>query len=376
MAVTEVLIPQVNVNDQTAIVVEWYVEDGAGVSRGDPILSVETSKSLVDVESPVDGFVRILSSPDSEVKVGSTVAVVAPTSDELPADLPEMQTDEIQPQQSTFRATERARRLAVENHIDLSALNVTGIITERHVREEMESGVSRSQELQKPKVAGKVTPLSRVQRVAAQIVGQADHEHVSAHLMAEADWSASGEHLASLAEKEGAFVSPVDLLIYHSAQSLKQYPRCNATLTDGGIFEFADINIGATVDVQDDLYVVVIRNADRLSLLEIAARRQEYQMELFRGNADPQFLTEGTFTVTVLESRNLIGQIPIIFPEQAAILGTGGLQERMRVDEFGEIIKYPTIGLTLSYDHRFLNGVYASKFLQDLATRIESSHKD
>ncbi len=369
MALYEVKIPQLNVNDATAKIVEWHVKERGRIRRGEPLLTMETSKAVAELESPENGFVHMLIAAGTEVEVGATVAVIAPTLDAL------KETSAALPPQDAVRATERARRLALKHGVDLASLKIPGIITERHVQELIGAKPTAPDKGARVPAtlppAARVVPLSRVQRAVQRTVTDAGGEHVSAHLMAEADWSQAQARLEEITSKKGMFVSPVDLLIFHAARSLREFPRCNAALTSRGIHEFATINVGVTVDVQDNLYVIVISDADRLSLFEIAARRQEYQLQLFRGNADPKYFEGGTFTVTVLEHPNLTCQIPIVFPNQAAILGAGGVREGIRIGEGGKPAVHPVLGLSLGFDHRFLNGAYAARFLQDLASRVE-----
>jgi 2-oxoglutarate dehydrogenase E2 component (dihydrolipoamide succinyltransferase) len=374
MALCEVKIPQLNVNDATAKIVEWHVKERGRINQGEPLLTMETSKAVTELESPANGFVRVLIAAGTEVEVGATVALIAPTLDAL------KDSSSALPPEDAVRATERARRLALKHGVDLASLKIRGIITERHVHELIGAKPATPDKGARAPAtlppAARVVPLSRVQRAVERTVTDARGEHVSAYLIAEADWSQAQARLEEITGKKGIFVSPVDLLIFHAARSLREFPRCNAALTSRGIHEFAEINVGATVDVQDNLYVIVIRDADRLSLFETAARRQESQLQVFRGNADPKYLEGGTFTVTCLEHPNLTWQIPIVFPNQAAILGAGGIQERIRIGEGGKTVAHAVLGLSLAFDHRFLNGAYAARFLQDLASRIEKCQID
>jgi pyruvate/2-oxoglutarate dehydrogenase complex dihydrolipoamide acyltransferase (E2) component len=374
MRVCKVKVPQINVNDATANIVEWHVRERGRTKRGEPLLTMETSKAVTELESPEDGFVHILAAAGTEVEVGATVALIAPTLDALKDSSANL------PKEESVRATERARRLAMQHGIDLASLKIPGIITERHVQElvaaKTETPGEAVQASSTLPPAARVVPLSRVQRAVARTVTDASREHVGAYLMGEADWSQAQARLEEISDQKGVFVSPVDLLVFHSARSLREFPHCNATLTDRGIHEFEAVNIGATVDVQDNLYVIVIPCADKLSLFEIAAKRQEYQLQLFRGNADPAFLEGGTFTVTLLDHPSLTWQIPIVFPNQAAILGAGGIKERLRIGEADKVVKHAVLGLSLSFDHRFVNGAYAARFLQDVASRIEKCQID
>ncbi len=374
MALCEVKIPQINVNDATARVLEWHVRERGRVRKSEPLLTMETSKAVIELESPEDGFVHILVAAGTEVEVGATVALIASSLDDL------KDSSATSPGEHPVRATERARRLALQHGIDLASLKIQGIITKRHIDDLIGEGTRApgevGQDLSGLPPAARVVPLNRVQRVVARTVADAGSEHVNAYLMAEADWSQARARLEEMADQKGIFVSPVDLLIFHSSRSLREFPRCNATLTPRGLHEFAAVNVGATVDVQGNLYVLVIRNADRLTLLEIAATRQEYQVQLFRGNVIPRYLEDGTFTVTLIEHPGLVWQIPIVFPNQAAILGAGGVQERLWLGEDNQVTRRAVLGLSLSYDHRFLNGAYAARFLQDVASRIEKCRID
>jgi pyruvate/2-oxoglutarate dehydrogenase complex dihydrolipoamide acyltransferase (E2) component len=129
MDVCEVKIPQINVNDATARVVAWHVKEHARIEKGQPLLTVETSKAEVEITAPEDGFVHLLVAAGMEAGVGTTVALVAPTIDAL------KEASAALPGPSPVRATERARRLALEHGIDLGSLGIRGIVTERHLRD-------------------------------------------------------------------------------------------------------------------------------------------------------------------------------------------------------------------------------------------------
>ncbi|MBF0186986.1 MAG: 2-oxo acid dehydrogenase subunit E2, partial [Magnetococcales bacterium] len=163
-----------------------------------------------------------------------------------------------------------------------------------------------------------------------------------------------------------------DLVVHQVARLLKQFPLLNASLTESGIQNHETIDIGVTTDVQERLYLVTLPDADTIPLHAMSLKRLGNVMELMRGNHHAVDLSGGTFAVTVLNEPATSHQIPIIYPGHAAILGLGGVQTRFRPGDDGLPTLRQIVGLCISYDHRFINGALASRFMQAVADALAS----
>jgi len=165
-----------------------------------------------------------------------------------------------------------------------------------------------------------------------------------------------------------------DMLARLLAATLRDHPLANATWEEGRIRLYREINIGLATAVDDGLVVPVIKGADELSLAEIALARRELADRATAGKLTLDEVTGGTFTLTNLGMLGVDVFQAIINPPQSAILATGRIAERPVVEK-GQVVARPTIYLTLSVDHRVLDGATAARFLQDLQALIEDPYQ-
>jgi 2-oxoglutarate dehydrogenase E2 component (dihydrolipoamide succinyltransferase) len=359
-------VPQINANDVEVRVVEWKVDDGNKVTEGEIVAVVESSKASIDVQAPAAGFIRHNAAAGEDAKVGDPLAFLAESLDRLPRRAPS------RAEPAPVKATAKARALAQAHGIDLAILKKSGIVTENDVQQAMEQRKAAAPAGESATAKARV-PLSSVQASVRRAVEQSLNDTAPAYLLATADVTEAMQALEATAEREGLLVTLTDLLIHVVARVLPDYPRLNARLLGSVVEQYDRVNIGVTVEASDDLYAVVIHDADRLTMQQIAEKRAGYVMQLFRRQPlDNEALRGGTFTVTVLQQPAILHQVPIIFPEQAAILGLGALQEVLRKDSHGEIASRKSLGISISYDHRFVNGNQAAKFLQAVATALEA----
>jgi pyruvate/2-oxoglutarate dehydrogenase complex dihydrolipoamide acyltransferase (E2) component len=366
MILSEILAIQPNANDEEVTVNEWLVSDGDRVEEGQPILVIETSKITVEMEAESAGFVRIAVEAGGEVDVGTLLGWIVSDADERPEAPDSSAATRVSPEaEAAPSATAKARRIAEEHDIDLSTVESRGIITERHVQAAIDV---RGTEPESRGVA-----LSRVQQAAMKAVVRAHAEQAPAAILGEADVTESLRQLEVLSEQAGvAFTfSIADLVIHQVARELASFPLFNSTLDGVTVLQHDEVNVGSTAEVKGQLHVVVVRGADDLGLREIALARMDALMQLMRGKPLHSGAA-GTFTVTVLDEPSTIHQIPIVFPKQGGILGVGGVREEFRPDAEGRPVLRRIMGLTVAYDHRFIYGAYASKFLQAVATRLQS----
>ena len=347
MALTEIRVPQSNVNDTTAMVVSWAVEDGDFVAIGEELLVLETSKVSEEVTAPTKGFLRINAAAGTDVAVGGLLAWIAKDETEFP-----IVADQVE---SSINATARAKELAAELGIELKTIVARGIITEKHIRELSDMTVRLEG------VPSKLVPLSHVQKVVLETVTRSTNEVAQAVLFGQADVTKAMATLESLVETEDIFISLTDLVMYVVSCVLFDFPHLNATLDGDSIRFYKEINIGATVEVENELYVINVHRANEISLIQVAEKRQEYIMALFKNTPIAGSLAGGTFTTTVLDQPAVQYQMPLIFPGQSGILGLGAVND---------VEGQKNVGLSLSYDHRIVNGNYAARFLQKVADEL------
>lgn len=162
-----------------------------------------------------------------------------------------------------------------------------------------------------------------------------------------------------------------DVILYAVSRVLKNHPDFNAHCVDNKVRQFTHVHLGVAVDTERGLMVSTIRNADCKSLSEIAKEAKELAAACQKGSIAPDLLSGGTFTVSNLGSLGMESFTPVINPPQTAILGVNTIETKVRVVN-GEIKTYPAMNLSLTADHRVIDGAPASRFLKELVTALEN----
>ena len=349
------------------------------MKEGEPLLTVETDKATVDVDSPVDGvLLRLVGEVDEEYLVGATLAWIGEEGDEIPEETaaPAVEPDAAVPVQ---RVTPVARRLAERHRIDADVLESTGPdgrVTKEDVQRAIRDGPKATRADLDTSVGQGVehVPLTGIRRTAAERLAASWSETPQVTEGIEVDFSECLLTRANRkAEWRGAYgVEPTinDVLIKAAVEALKAHLRLNAAFVNGGVEQYRDINLGVAVDVEDGLIVPVIHGADRLSVGEIAkmvsglaerARKGELGLDEFQG---------GTFTVTNLGGLGVDWFTPLLSPPQCAILGVGRVR-RAPVAKGDEVVVRDLVTLVLSFDHRVIDGAPCARYLAYLKELIE-----
>jgi pyruvate dehydrogenase E2 component (dihydrolipoamide acetyltransferase) len=400
--VTEVILPKLGQTMEEGTIVEWLKHEGEPVQRGEVLFMVETDKATLEVEASARGFLRKILVPVGEtVPVLTVVALIAKTLDEdISAYKSQFQVDEtaqpaaleleplsaepqgeaLKPETGRVIASPRARRLARDKGVDLAQVTGSGP-NERIVERDVVAYLEASQEAipSVPAPARAVVPvtevpMSGVRAVIAQRMHKSHQITAPVTLTTEADATAFVELRerlkAGLADELGFNIGYNDLLIKLVAQALRQFPYMNARLDGEVIRELGEIHIALAVDTDRGLLVPVIRNADRKGVTKIAREVRELVERARAGKALPDELSGSTFTITNLGMHEIDAFTPIINLPETAILGVGRIKARPAVVE-GELCVRQTMWLSLTFDHRLVDGGPAARFLQYIRNLIE-----
>lgn len=281
-------------------------------------------------------------------------------------------------------ASPKARRLARESDIDLAALRGSGpdgailaadVLAAQQRVVAVQPASEPAEELPPAPPAraaeeAATLPMSRLWRVMAQRLQQSWQTVPHFYLEREVNASALLRWRETAQARATAKVTVSDLLVKLVAAALRKHPRVNASWLEEEIVLNAAINVGLAVAVEEGLLVPVIHYADRLGLQEIAARRAEIVGRAQSGKLTPDDLSGGTFTISNLGMFGIDKFNAIVNPPQAAILAVGRIAERV-VPVNGQPAVQPMMALTLSCDHRVVDGARAAQFMQTLAAYIE-----
>ena len=390
-----IVMPALEMAQESGKLIAWRKKEGESVAKGEPLLDVETDKAVVEIESPADGVLAGVKAREGDViPVGQTIAWIVMPGEKPPAETqpsasgrrmdakptvasPSVAKTPQQPPSSGARVSPKARRLAREHGIDLS--NVRGTGNEGEIlAEDVLALVSSSGSSTPAATPAAIESLSPIARLMAERTTQSWTSVPHFFVVREVDATAlneAREKLGSAAEKaQGVKVTHTDLLVALAARVLLKHPRVNASWTGGGIHLNQEVNIGIAMAVNDGVVAAVIPGAQAKSLGEIAVLRQELTERARANRLRPADITGATFTISNLGMYKVDAFSAIIVAPQAAILAVGGIKDRVVPVEGKPGIR-PILTVTLSSDHRVIDGARAASFLNDLAEAIQAPGK-
>jgi len=363
--VTKVVMPKLSLTMKEGTVGKWYKKEGDTVEKGEPVVEVISEKATYDLESPAAGVLRkILVGEGVDAPVNAVLAVITAPGEvfsetEILAEAPQV----VGEAEKRVLASPAAKHLAREYGMDLSLVRGSGP-EGRIVEEDVRRFIQEARGIL-PKVK-EIIPLSGFRKTSAERVSVSFKTAPHSTVTMEVDVSKAVE----LHEK--LQVSYTAILVGAVARALLEHPIINSTLEGNQIKIFEDMNVGVAVATERGLVVPVVHNADKKSLGEIDAAIVELMEKARQGKLAREELTGGTFTVTNLGTHGVDFFTPIINPPEAAILGVGRIVEKPVVVN-GKIETRSTMMLSLSYDHRIVDGAPAADFLRKVKERVEES---
>jgi len=378
-----VVMPALELAQETGKIISWIKKEGDPIRKGEPLVEIETDKVTFEVEAPGDGILAgVRSTEGDEVPVGRTIAWIvapgeqppaeavsaAPAARAMTAGLPaEPVAQPVRPAaaEPTGRISPKAKRLAKELGVDLGKVRGTGpdgTITSEDVQAAAQASV--------PAVEAPAA-LGAIARLMAERMTQSWTATPHFFLVREVDAGA----MVEMREKQAASnVTHTDLLIALVARVLLKHPKMNASWTGSTIQLHPHINISVAMAVKDGVVSAVIPNAASLPLSEIAVQRRELTERARSGHLRPADITGGTFTISNLGMYGVDEFSAIITPPQAAVLAVARISDRV-VPVDGQPGIRPMLTMTLSSDHRVVDGAQAAVFLNDLAEAMQEPGK-
>jgi pyruvate dehydrogenase E2 component (dihydrolipoamide acetyltransferase) len=374
---TEVVMPALGLAQETGKVIRWLKAEGETVAKGEALLEVETDKVTVEVEAPADGTLGgIRAGEGDEVPVGEAVAFVLGAGESAPepaavAAEPQATAREASADRPVERATEpaprrrlaspKARRLAREHGVDLDSVTGSG-----------PHGSVLAADLESAGGDGAATLASgAVWQRMAERVAKSWQTVPHFFLVREVDAGRLQAWRETARRRPGCEgLTHSDLLVRICATALRGHPRVNATWRDGSVTGQEEINVGLAVATDEGLVVPVIHGADRLDLPGLVARRAQLVEAARNGRLAPADVQGGTFTISNLGMYGVDAFLAVVNAPQAAILAVGRMADRV-VPVDGVPAVRPTMTISLSFDHRVVDGARGAEFLDAVAALIE-----
>jgi pyruvate dehydrogenase E2 component (dihydrolipoamide acetyltransferase) len=405
----EVKLPRLGQGMEAGTIVKWLKAEGEPVAKGEPLFEVDTDKVTQEVESDFAGVLLKIALAEGEAPVGQTIAWIGEAGEEVaaaPADAP---SDDGAPQSAEkpaeahardaeraegraaaaaeaealpspaqsnggrIKASPLARRIARERGLDLAQIRGTGP-DGRIVAEDVERAQTRPSAPAAPAAAPEVevVPLTSIRRTIARRLTAAFEIPVF-QLTVSADMTRANALVAKARElNPDVRVTVTDLLVKVCAQALVRHREVNAEFADEGIRRYGTANVGIAVAAPQGLVVPVVRSAERLSLAEVGRARTDLVGRAGESKLTTADLEGGTFTISNLgmPQYGIEQFVAVINPPQAAILAVGATSDQVVAVDGAPAVR-PMVTLTLTVDHRAVDGAEAAQFLKTVKTFLE-----
>jgi pyruvate dehydrogenase E2 component (dihydrolipoamide acetyltransferase) len=404
MAVS-VVMPALEMAQETGKLVSWKKKEGEQVKKGEMLLEVETDKAVVEIEASGDGVLSGVTAKEGDVvPVGQTIAWLLKPGEAVPAGGGQMQSGRkmdaapaaaaaaappaaAEPASAAgARISPKARRLAREHGVDITKLRGSGPGGEILADDILKAASSASASAAQPSApAATARPasapsapapggaVSSIGRIMAERTTQSwttvPHFFVARDVDASALNATREKLIPSIEKSHGVKVTHTDLIVAAVSRALRQHPRMNGSWANGSITINSDVNVALAMAVEDAVVTAVIKNSDRISLGDIAKQRKELSERARANKLQPADITGATFTISNLGMFSVDAFTAIIVPPQAGILAVGAIGERV-VASNGMLGVKPMVTLTLSSDHRVVDGVRAAQFLNDVVVAL------
>ena len=418
MAVS-VVMPALEMAQETGKLVSWLKQEGEPVKKGDMLLEVETDKAVVEIEAQADGVLGGVTAKIGDVvPVGQTIAWLLKPGEAVPSASAPTQTGRTgaaaapavaaaAPEPAApasvagARISPKARKLAREHGVDIATVKGSGpggeILADDilkaaqgataaptaaglHVPQGQTPAapVAPSASQTASASAGPADAVSSIGRIMAERTTQSwttvPHFFVSRDVDATALNAARQALVPAVERSHGVKVTHTDLMVAAVARALRKHPRMNASWSNGTISLNADVNVALAMAVENAVVTAVIRNADKASVGDIARQRRELADRARANRLQPADISGATFTISNLGMFSVDAFTAIIVPPQAGILAVGAIADRV-VAVNGMIGVRPMVNLTLSSDHRLIDGARAAEFLNDVVVALGEADK-
>jgi pyruvate dehydrogenase E2 component (dihydrolipoamide acetyltransferase) len=392
-----VVMPALEMAQETGKLIAWRKKEGDRVTKGEPLLEIETDKAVMEVEAPADGFLAgITGQVGADIPVGKTIAWIvaagenppvenesaasAPTaragsqsklessSMAVPASVPETSSAQ------SARVSPKARRLAKELGVDIAKTTGSGAGGEI-LASDVQAAASAPATFDAKQQTSNLEVPTTLGRLMAERTTQSwttvPHFFVTREIEATALNEYREKIVSEIERTHGVRITHTDLLVALTARVLLKHPRINSSWSAEGIRLHDHVNMGIAIAVNDGVVAAVIPNAHSASLPEIAQQRRDIAERARAGKLRPVDIAGATFTVSNLGMYHVDQFSAIITPPQAAILAVGAIADRVVAVE-GKPAVRPMMTLTLSCDHRAADGARAGMFLADLSEAIRN----
>ncbi len=384
---TEVKLPRLGQGMESGTIVKWLKAEGDAVAKGDALYELDTDKVTQEVEAEANGVLLKIAVTAGEVPVGGTIGFIGDQGEAVPDAAPAPAAPAAPPvaapapvaaveapaaptSNGRLKASPLARRIARERGVDLTGIRGTGP-DGRIVAEDLDRAPAAPAAPALPSGEIESRPLSSVRRTIARRLTQA-WTVPAFQLTVSADMTRANELVAKQRELyPDVRITVTDLLTKLCAQALMRHPDMNVQFTEEALLAFPSANVGIAVAAPQGLVVPVVGAAERLTIAQIAAVRADLVSRAREAKLRPEDLDGGTFTISNLGMYEVDEFIAVLNPPQASILAVGATRDQV-VARDGEIAIAPLMAMTLTCDHRAVDGATGAEFLGTVKAFLEA----
>jgi pyruvate dehydrogenase E2 component (dihydrolipoamide acetyltransferase) len=384
----EIVMPKLGMSMEEGTVVEWLKNEGEQVEKGEPIVTISSEKTEIEVEAPDSGVLSIVVPQDGVVPVSEVIGLVSAEGEDVQARKEE--TDKAKTQESGKKkppVSPAARKLAKKENIDLSSIQGTGPgnrITKEDVlraiadKKEAAATVETRHMVKTCAEDIRQVPVSGIRKVIAERMYQSLQESAQLTLHTEVDATElvrlRQQIKEDVAQRFEVNLTYNDFIARATVLTLQNHPPLNAKWEESRIIQFRHIHLGIALSTERGLIVPVVRNAQERSLIQLSQEIKSLTSAGKEGKLSTDDLSGSTFTITNLGSYGVDEFTPILNPPEVGILGVGRIIEKPAVFD-SKIAIRSLMKLSLTFDHRVLDGAPAAEFLQDLTSYIENPYR-
>ena len=373
---TDIIMPQLGESIAEGTVVKWHIAIGGHIDKDRVLLEVETDKVALEIPSPGSGVLaQVLVAAGETVPVGTLLARL---EDEKADDLPVVNrvggvvVRQSEPAAAEVHYSPAVRQLAEQQHVDLHEVTGTGEsgrVTKKDVLDYVarrQAGTGGPERLAEPHEADELIFCTPMRKTIAERMVQS--KQTSAHVATffEADFSTVARF------RQGRGLTYLPFIVHAVARAIRDVPVINSSWNDAGILIKKDVHIGIAVTIDEGLLVPVLRHADRKGLQQIGKEVADLAERARTKKLNPIEVQSGTFTITNHGGFGSLLSTPIIHQPQIAILGVGAVQKRAVVINDAIAIRAMAY-LSLSFDHRVIDGATADRFMSHVKGYLEGN---
>jgi len=358
--IKNIIIPQIGPNDAEATLVEWFVKDGDKVKKGDSIFSLETAKSIIEIESEYEGIIVTLFDAGEILNTGSIIGFIGNDLNILNAEKQTQLSSNFNNAEKKINATNKAVQLANKLNIDINDIKQDRIIKSSDVRSFFESksvGLSTNHNREQ-------IELNDYQKAVIKTISWQQENAIVGYIEKIIDIKPVREYSAIKKKNNGWLLDPLFAIIaFNFVQHIKINKKLNTSINDGKVNRYSEINLGFTIDVEDKLIISVLPNADKYDEDDFIEKLFSLQKRTVTGDLKPNEMQKPTIGITSLAAYGVSRHIPILIPETSIIIA---LSDIMFSDR--KINEHSVFGVT--YDHRLHSGVQISKMLKAMNNQL------